>query len=128
MHDRSSTADGVDDARLDMFDRKQRPYEAIPPTQAALLQHVKRAAYQAGCIWGQSLVCQPEIKYRRWTKKGDLWQILWTDLPPLQKVAKNWPSVVANMNVMEGANATALVLLAQHCLAADVKFKLRSIC
>ena len=51
MYDRSSTAEGVDAARLDMFARKQRPYEAIPPTQGALKQHVKRAAYQAGCIW-----------------------------------------------------------------------------
>ena len=37
--DRSSTAVSVDEARLGMFARKQRPYEAIPPTRAALLQH-----------------------------------------------------------------------------------------
>ncbi|KAG7503131.1 hypothetical protein JOB18_032332 [Solea senegalensis] len=35
--------------------------------------------------------------------------------------------VVANLNVMEGANANALVLLAQYCVAADVKIKLCSI-
>ena len=52
--DRSSTATGVNNARLDMFARKQRPYQAIPPTRSALLQHVKRAAYQAGCVWSQS--------------------------------------------------------------------------
>ena len=51
MYDRSSTADGVDEARLDLFARKQRPYEAIPPTRAALIQHTKCAAYQAGCVW-----------------------------------------------------------------------------
>ncbi|KAJ8340119.1 hypothetical protein SKAU_G00347520 [Synaphobranchus kaupii] len=60
MYDRSSTAVSVDEARLDMFARKQRPYEAIPPTRAALLQHTKHAAYQAGCIWGQSTQRQPE--------------------------------------------------------------------
>ncbi|KAJ8388905.1 hypothetical protein AAFF_G00126610 [Aldrovandia affinis] len=83
MYDRSSTAEGVDDARLDMFSRKQRPYEAIPPTRSALKQHVKRAAYQAGCIWSQSTVCQPETQTPAnwgWTKKGDLWQIVWTEL------------------------------------------------
>ena len=37
--DRSSTAVSVDEARLGMFARKQRPYEAIPPTRAGLLQH-----------------------------------------------------------------------------------------
>ena len=45
MYDRSRTAEGVDDARLDMFARKQRLYEAIPPTRGALLQHTKRSAY-----------------------------------------------------------------------------------
>ena len=60
MYDKSSEAAGVDDARLDLFARKQRSYEAIPPTKAALLQHVKRAAYQAGCIWSQATAFQPE--------------------------------------------------------------------
>lgn len=86
MYDRSSTATGVDDSRLDMFARKQRPYEAIPPTQAALLQHVKRAAYVAGCIWSQSTLRQPETQSPAdwgWTKKDDLWQVLWTNLPPI---------------------------------------------
>jgi len=62
MYDRSSTAEGVDDARLDMFARKQRPYEAIPPTRGALLQHTKHAAYQADCIWSQSAVHKPETQ------------------------------------------------------------------
>lgn len=60
MYDRSSTAATVYEARFDMFVRKQRSYEAIPPTTAALLQHTKRAAYQAGCVWGQGTQCQPE--------------------------------------------------------------------
>ena len=58
MYDRSSTADGVDEARLDLFARKQRSYEAIPPTRAALIQHTKRAAYQAGCVWVQAILHQ----------------------------------------------------------------------
>ncbi len=54
MYDRSSAATGVDEARLHMFARKQRPYDSIPPTQAALREHAKRTAYQAGVIWGQA--------------------------------------------------------------------------
>ena len=50
MYDRSSAATGVDQARLHMFARKQRPYDSITPTQAALREHAKRAAYQAGVI------------------------------------------------------------------------------
>ena len=43
MYDRSSASTGVYAARLDLFARKQRPYEAIPPTQSALVYHTKRA-------------------------------------------------------------------------------------
>ena len=39
-----------------MYDRSAQPYEAIPPTRSVLKQHVKRSAYQAGCIWSQSTV------------------------------------------------------------------------
>ena len=59
MYDRSSTATCVNNARLDMFARKQRPYEAIPPTRSALLQHVKRAAYQTGCVWMEPISTAP---------------------------------------------------------------------
>lgn len=86
MYDKSSEAAGVDDARLDLFARKQRSYEAIPPTKAALLQHVKRAAYQAACIWSQATTCQPEPVSPSewgWTKKDDEWQVLWTELSPI---------------------------------------------
>ena len=47
--------------------RGQRTREAmcvcglIPPTKAALEEHVKRASYQGGHVWGQTLVVAPEI-------------------------------------------------------------------
>lgn len=44
MYDRSSTAEGVNDARLDMFAREQRLYKAIPPSA--------EAACEACCIPG----------------------------------------------------------------------------
>ena len=86
MYDRSSASSGVDEARLDLFARKQRAYDAIPPTRAALKEHAKRAAYQAGIIWGQSIVSNPEISSPAnwgWTQTGDTWQICWTSLPPI---------------------------------------------
>ena len=88
MYDRSSTAGTVDEARLDMFARKQRAYEAIPPTRGALLQHTKRAAYQAGCVWGQATQCQPQPENPAewgWQKSGEAWQVLWTTNSPLAK-------------------------------------------
>ena len=45
MYDRSTAASCVNEARLDHFARKQRTYDAIPPTTAALREHAKRAAY-----------------------------------------------------------------------------------
>ena len=35
--------------------------ENLPPTQAAFVEHVKRAAYQAGHVWVQMLVAVPEL-------------------------------------------------------------------
>ena len=37
MYDRSSFAIDIDELRLDMFALKQKPYDAIPPTQGALI-------------------------------------------------------------------------------------------
>ena len=84
MYDRSSSTEAVDDARLELFARKQRSYEAIPPTRAALVQHIRRAAYQAACIWSRALVCQPEEESPAewgWKQEGDCWSILWSALP-----------------------------------------------
>ena len=63
MCDRSNTPTGVNNARLDMFARKQRPYEAVPLTRSALLQHVMRAVYQAGCVCSQSTLTVDLTKY-----------------------------------------------------------------
>ena len=117
MYDRSSTAAGVDAARLDMFARKQRAYEAIPPTRAALLEHVKRAAYDAGCIWSQSTVCQPKTQSPAdwgWTRQGDVWQIFWTSNLPIAVSCRQLTRCRCKKNVVEGVNVMALVSLAHN--------------
>ena len=81
MYDRSSEATDIDAVRLDMFARKQRSFETIPHTQAALVQHSKQAAYQAGSIWSQSMLCQIEVENpTEWGGKhqDSSWQTLWT--------------------------------------------------
>ena len=50
MYDRPSADTSVNDARLNLFSRKQRPFDVIPSTQADLTLHSKRAAYQGGII------------------------------------------------------------------------------
>jgi hypothetical protein len=48
MYDQSSSTNKVNDASLDIFARKQRPYNGIPPSRAALVEHIKRYVMQAG--------------------------------------------------------------------------------
>lgn len=55
MYDWSSSTNKVNDARPDLFAGKQRPYNGIPPSRAALVEHIKRSVLQAGHTWGQSL-------------------------------------------------------------------------
>jgi len=79
IYDRSSSTVAVDDARLELFARKQRSYDAIPPTGATLVQHIRHATYQAACIWSRALVCQPEEESRAewgWKQEGDCWSTL----------------------------------------------------
>eukprot|EP00745_Piridium_sociabile_P026549 TRINITY_DN4240_c0_g1_i3.p1 TRINITY_DN4240_c0_g1~~TRINITY_DN4240_c0_g1_i3.p1 ORF type:complete len:1496 (-),score=398.92 TRINITY_DN4240_c0_g1_i3:837-5324(-) len=86
LYDRSSAATGVDEARLDLFARKQRSYDAIPPTRAALMEHAKRAAYQGGIIWGQATVSNPDTGSPAnwgWTQTAETWQVCWTTIPPI---------------------------------------------
>lgn len=86
LYDKSSPTSNINDARLDLFARKQRSYDSIPPTRGALVEHIKRATYMAGCIWGQSVSCNMSIVSPGgfgWIKKGDTWQIVWTKVAPI---------------------------------------------
>ena len=65
----------MNEAREDLFCRKSRAVDRIPPTQDALLQHVQRAVYQAG-IWTTSTQAQqvvPSPQQFAWTKESELW-------------------------------------------------------
>ena len=61
MYDRTSNCLDVYSCPRDLFVKKERAMEALPPTFAALLQHSCRAAYQAGHVWAQSLVQQQQL-------------------------------------------------------------------
>ena len=86
MYDRSSSVATVNEARIYLFARKQKSYTLIPPTQAALLQHSKCAAYTAGCVWSQSMVSQPQPHNPAdwgWIRQNETWARCWTALPPI---------------------------------------------
>ncbi len=54
MYDRTSESNSVNEVRKHLFTAKGRTLQNIPPTAAALEQHVKRAALQGGHIWGHA--------------------------------------------------------------------------
>ena len=47
MYDRSSECYDVNECRKELFTKKGRPVEGIPPTSNALRQHILRALLQA---------------------------------------------------------------------------------
>uniref|UniRef100_UPI00358E0809 uncharacterized protein n=1 Tax=Myxine glutinosa TaxID=7769 RepID=UPI00358E0809 len=87
LYDRTCTCSEVNLARKKLFAKKSRSIEAIPPTQAALVQHVKRATYQGGHCWGQSLVPHylPSPCDWGWVDNDGQFDPLWTTLPEAAK-------------------------------------------
>ena len=50
----------VDQARLEGFYYKGLDFDHLPPSSVALQQHVLRAIYQSGYVWGKCLQSNPE--------------------------------------------------------------------
>ena len=90
MYDKTSTSASVNETRLHLFARKGRDVNNIPPTRGALIQHVRRAVYQAGHCWSQ--VCKPIMNLPLpegwgWTRHGSgKWTVVWSHLPEASKV------------------------------------------
>ena len=87
MYDRTSDVLEINKARKELFTKKSRSLENLPPTQAALKEHRKRASLQ-----GQSWIKATELDQRlpnpgdfRWSKDQDGWQSVWTTLPQAQQ-------------------------------------------
>ena len=58
MYSKGCGAASVNEARHRLFTTGSRSLENIPPTQAALFQHVKRALLQASFYWNQATTVQ----------------------------------------------------------------------
>ncbi|MES9882295.1 MAG: hypothetical protein ABW185_15600 [Sedimenticola sp.] len=92
LYSKTATWKTVNSARQHMFAQGNRKLENIPPTADALEQHVKRAAYQAGHIWGQALVAAPTLQspddwgWRR--DDGGSWSPMWTTLPEASEACR----------------------------------------
>ena len=79
LYDKKSELDNVDTARMELFCHGNKSLEKIPPTQGALLQHSKCAAYQAG-IW-----CTSELSNQERSSPEVSWTPVWTTIPIASK-------------------------------------------
>ena len=83
LYDRTSSVECIDAERKDLFVRKGRQLSLLPPTKAALYQHILRSILQAGFYWGRltSKSCDhPSPGLWGWTCP-DKWKPMWTLLP-----------------------------------------------
>ena len=84
MYSRKCSASGVNEAGKELFAQCSQTMENIPPTKAALLQHVRHAAYQLGYVWSQALVPVPVLPSPAlwgWLTSDSGWKPFWTELP-----------------------------------------------
>ena len=84
LYHRTSNCVDVNSCRRELF-CKGRAIDNIPPTQDALQQHVRRAAYIGGYVWGNSLIRimnLPSFEEYGWNADATPH---WTDLPQASK-------------------------------------------
>ena len=87
LYDRTSNLAKVNETRQDLFSKKSRTLEKIPPTQEALFQHTKSSVYHGEHIWAQTLVTQPVLPTpSEWGCQRDdkSWTPVWTTLPQMK--------------------------------------------
>ena len=61
LYDRTSGLETVNEACKQLFAQKGQSVDSLPLTKAALIEHTKRAIYQAGHCWGQMTVNAPVL-------------------------------------------------------------------
>ncbi|XP_050316127.1 uncharacterized protein LOC126750530 [Anthonomus grandis grandis] len=84
---------GINEVRKQMFASDGKHLASIPLTCAALEEHIKRAAYVAGHIWGcANLVRKNCTSPEGWGWTLDLevnhWKVLWSKLPQVWKAVR----------------------------------------
>ena len=88
MYSRTCPHQTVNEARQVLFAQGNKSIENIPPTQAAVAQHIKRAAYQPGHVWGQALKPMQELPSPAewgWQQSPEGWFPKWTTLAEASK-------------------------------------------
>ena len=108
-------ASSINEARQLLFSQGTKTLDNIPPTEDALLQHVKQAAYQAGFIWGQSpenIQQLPNLSNWGWQQIDDRWTPRWITLP---EASKSCQKLIHCGCKKAFANASRQTCHALHC-------------
>ena len=61
LYDKTSELDDANATRKDLFCRKNRQINNIPPTKDALHHHFERVVFQGGFIWGKCDIPSPYL-------------------------------------------------------------------
>ena len=88
LYSKTLETNEVNNARQMLISCHNRDIDNVPPTRAALYQHLLRAVYQAGYVWGQTLTSVqilPSPSVWGWKKVSDQWTPYWTELPDVRK-------------------------------------------
>ena len=83
LYDRTATCSSINEVRKNLFIHKGRQMSGLPPTKAALQQHIKRAVLQGGHHWGCITVPYRQLPSpAEWGWVGSVqWKPLWSSLP-----------------------------------------------
>ena len=109
----SCTLTDVNKARHQIFAQSSRTFEYIPPTKAALVEHIKRTTHQAGYVWVQSIIAKqvlPSPNLWGWVKSETGWVPFWTALPRVAKAVN-----ISCSCYKMGLVCTALCKCSGHC-------------
>ena len=83
LYDKTATSLSINEVRKNLFIHKGRPLSGLPPSKAALQQHMKRAVLQGGNYWGCTTLPErnlPSPSEWGWTCP-EQWRPLWSHLP-----------------------------------------------
>ena len=117
LYDRTSDLELVNESRKWLFTQKSRTLGNIPPPQAALRQHIKRAS-QAN-YWNKAINPNPEFpspSHWDWWKDTTGWQQQWTALPETSKSCCEPIRCECSRVALQDANVSRLPLNALSCV------------
>ena len=90
LYDETSSLRSINDTKRQLFCHKNRTMDKLPPTNDAVLQHVRRAVYQAG-IWTTSTQTQlviPSPHDFTWAKILDSWVPGWVTISEASRACR----------------------------------------